>query len=297
MNLKVNKIILILRGGLGNQLFTYAAALKLANENNAEILIDKKLGFLEDKYSRKYQLDKLKEAPKCLFYNNLVLLFRFIFYKFIRKIIPFNSYLKKKFLINHSIGYFEEISGFKFRGTLYMDGYFHSEKFFLDIKSIIKKKLEIKSYVYINEKTLDRNKEKRSTVSVHFRKFHKYTNHKSNLKMDYYKSAIEITEDKLDKPFYFIFADHKLQKNIQELFPKNRYYFVKLEESKNNPAIDLWLISQMENHIIANSTFSWWGAWLSNNKNKIVICPNSYIKEQEGYWMPGIYDVFNWIFI
>ena len=84
---------------------------------------------------------------------------------------------------------------------------------------------------------------------------------------------------------------------VFEIFPKNRYYFVKLEESKNNPVIDLWLISQMENHIIANSTFSWWGAWLSNNKNKIVICPNSYIKEQEGYWIPAIYDVFNWIFI
>ena len=109
-------------------------------------------------------------------------------------------------------------------------------------------------------------------------------------------SSVLICGD-FNNPFYFIFADHKLQNNIQEMFPKNRYYFVKSEDSKNNPVIDLWLISQMENHIIANSTFSWWGAWLSNNKNKIVICPNSNIKDQEGYWMPSIYNVFNWIFI
>ena len=106
--------------------------------------------------------------------------------------------------------------------------------------------------------------------------------------MDYYKSAIEITEDKLDQPFYFIFADHKLQKKIEELFPKNRYYFVKLEESKNNPAIDLWLISQMENHIIANSTFSWWSAYLNKNFKKIVVSPHKWFTYEDKEYISNL---------
>ena len=58
-----NKIILILRGGIGNQLFTYAAALKLAEDNNTAILIDNKLGFFKDKNNRNYHLNKLLDTP------------------------------------------------------------------------------------------------------------------------------------------------------------------------------------------------------------------------------------------
>ena len=63
-----NKIILILRGGLGNQLFTYAAAIQLA-KNNADIFVDTKLGFYADNFNRKYELDNLQKPPKSLSYN------------------------------------------------------------------------------------------------------------------------------------------------------------------------------------------------------------------------------------
>ena len=56
-------------------------------------------------------------------------------------------------------------------------------------------------------------------------------------------------------------------------------------------------MTQMQNHIIANSTFSWWGAWLSDYENKIIISPKINIKDNEGYWNPNIYNNNEWISI
>ena len=99
------------------------------------------------------------------------------------------------------------------------------------------------------------------------------------------------------KPIYYIFSDYKLNSNLEEIFPNNRYFIIDTNNKDKSAFIDLWLMTQMQNHIIANSTFSWWGAWLSDYDNKIIISPNINIKNNEGYWNPNIYNNNEWISI
>jgi len=143
-------------------------------------------------------------------------------------------------------------------------GYWQSEKYFNDcedeIKELFSPTLDIQKY--IDERYGDLISD---STSIHVRRgdYLNHPNHHPVCSIDYYLSAIE----KIGGHKFTIFSDDI--KWCKEIFEGDAFTFIEGEHDY----IDLWLMSQCKNNIIANSSFSWWGAWLNNNKDKKVIAP------------------------
>ena len=95
----------------------------------------------------------------------------------------------------------------------------------------------------------------------------------------YYKKAIKVIEEKVENPTFFVFSNDMdwVKKNIQI---NSRVFYIDIN-SGNGSYKDMQLMSNCKHNIIANSSFSWWGAWLNENKNKIVIAPKKWINRED----------------
>jgi hypothetical protein len=272
-----NSVIARIVGGLGNQLFIYAATRRLSLRNNVPLKLDITSGFRIDPYNRKYSLNhfniKSRIASPFESYKGVSGILR-------RKIDRFYSNQKdfgeRSYLEQESKEFDVRVLNYNIINTLYIEGYWQSEKYFIDIADFIRKEFTINTP--LNEKIIEVENKIRNTNSVclHARRFdydkintnaHKYT-----LGPDYYEKAISILKTKIDNPVFFCFGDEPewLIQNINNI---ENSYVVK----NNNDFEDLWLMSQCRHFIISNSTFAWWGAWLNENPNKIVFTPDSII--------------------
>jgi len=115
------------------------------------------------------------------------------------------------------------------------------------------------------------------SIAVHIRRddYLKKRNQFVILNKEYYLDAVNKITQRVKKPKYLIFTEDEewVKENILPIVGKNG---VIVPTNKSFPEKDLYLMSQCKNFIIANSTFSWWGAYLSKNKNKIVIAPKKW---------------------
>ena len=238
------KIKPVLAGGLGNMLFKIAAAYGLSSDFNSEIVTDfSHIGTLHQKplVYKDNLLKSLKFLSSPL--NNSILL----------KSEPNDFTYQKEFKLNTS-------------KNIILDGYFQSYKYFEHIKDKILDIFSpsVKDLNYINKKY----KTGKGIVSIHVRRGD-YTNlndYHHNLKLEYYLNAIDYFTDKE----FLVFSDDIQWCKSQ--FKGDHFKFVEGEKDY----IDLYIMSLCEHNIIANSTFSWWGAYLNKNSNKIIIYPNKW---------------------
>ena len=273
---KSKTVIAVLTGGIGNQLFIYAAARYISIINNAELLLDDFTGFKNDlTYFRNFQLNhfnikcRIASKNECFYpFRNI----RKISLLFLNKIGIQNKII---FYDEKDISFNPEFINKKFKKNYFIEGYFQSEKYFLNIEDIIRSDLEfIKPTDKVNLEWEKVILNKVNSVAVHIRFFESVENKdNSNLQLDYYDRAFEYINNVILNPHFFIFSDNHIHaKKIVQLW-KCDYTLVTTNNNQINSYADLWLLSLCDNFIIANSTFSWWGAWLSNNSNKIVIAP------------------------
>jgi len=123
-------------------------------------------------------------------------------------------------------------------------------------------------------------------VALHVRFFDdpessKYVN---NAPEAYYHRAIEQMEQFYPDAHYYLFSDRPSAAQRIIPLPKHRFTLVNHNQGDAMAYADLWLMTQCQHFIIANSTFSWWGAWLANHKNKIVIAPGFEVKQGSAWW-------------
>lgn len=270
-------IIIDIKGGLGNQLFQYALGRNLSLLNKQELKFDIS-HFNKKACARKYSLNNFNIAGKIATkaeiakYTNTPVIIRYV-----HKLLPYY----RRPLINQKGTVFDP--NILLAKDAYLSGYWQSEKYFISNATTIKKDLllkknklsELRSNQYF-KKITDSN-----AVSVHIRRGDYVTNPKTNKKfgilpMEYYKKASQHIESKVKTPLhYFVFSDDITwaKKNIS--FENNPITFV--EQETNKDYIDLMLISLCKHNITANSTFSWWGAWLNSNPDKITIAPKQWV--------------------
>jgi len=166
-------------------------------------------------------------------------------------------------------------SGFNFDENIFnncpdwinLQGYFQTEKYFKNIEEEIRQDFTFKNEISILCK--HKMSEIDSPIALHIRRGDFLINSKNhtNLELDYYQKALK----KFDKDrIVIIFSDDTQWCKEQKIFESDRF----LVSEKNDSYTDLCLMSLCSDFIIANSTFSWWGAWLSKNPNKIVCAPN-----------------------
>jgi hypothetical protein len=278
----MKKVIVRIIGGLGNQLFCYAVARRLALANNAELVIDDKTGFARDcQYRRKYMLDRFqipvrkatpreRMEPFERYHRGLA--------KFISRTQPFYN---RHYVEQKGFDFDRRLLDFQVKGEVYLEGCWQSEKYFKDTEKVIRKDLQIyPPQDSVNKEMADRILSC-NAVALHVRCFDKaaITNSRSshNLEYSYYARAIKEIMTRTVKPHFFIFSDDpKKAHQILDL-PRDVFTCVKGNQGDEFAYADLWLMTQCKHFIIANSTFSWWGAWLSNHKPKIVIAPSKKI--------------------
>lgn len=286
----MNRVITRIKGGLGNQLFCYAAARRLALVNNAELVIDHVTGFARDSlYSRCYMLDRFKiPVRKATSAERLEPFERYrrgiMKWFYIRK--PF---AERRYLEQEGIEYDKRLLAFKVKDTLYLDGLWQSEGYFKDVEQIIREDLQIIQPT----DAVNRNKAeeigKSRSVAVHVRWFDgPGSSSAHNASPDYYRRAIALMESKIDLPRYFIFSDDPEAARAKVDLPEGRVTYISHNRGDENAYADLWLMTQCHHFIIANSTFSWWGAWLGGGKEKIVATPGVKIKGKTAWGFRGL---------
>ena len=209
-----NKVIARVVGGLGNQLFTYAAARRLAINNNAQLILDTSSGFINDhEYSRHYQLDHFNINSRSATYLERMEPFSRARRYLKRLRNAFRPFGSRTLISQDSISFDPRLLNLRFNGVLYLEGYWQSEGYFKDVEPVIRSELSLSSPPRDN-KNLSVLQQicDCSSVAVHIRFFDPPNNlHPSvrtnNITQEYYKRAFEIMELRAPNSHYFIFSD------------------------------------------------------------------------------------------
>jgi hypothetical protein len=165
---------------------------------------------------------------------------------------------------------------------VYLDGYWQSEKYFMDIAEIIRQEFTVKSSQTGKNRELSEKIAACESVSLHVRRGDYVTNPHTNkvhgiCGLDYYYRAIEHLTKILKNPFFFIFTDDPEWVHENLNFPSQAIIVNHNGITKDYE--DLRLMTQCKHSIIANSSFSWWGAWLNPNRHKIIIAPQKWFAD------------------
>ena len=270
------KVIVIISGGIGNQLFMYATARRLALANDAELVLDMVTGFENDYvYKRKFNLNHFNISGRLANSNERLTPFSRLLRRLIRWWNTHKSYRSRTYIREEAKGFDCRLIDFQIKSTLFLEGYWQSEKYFKDVESFIRSDLQIiPPNDLLNSHYYDKvNSCNSVALSVRFFDHPSATTRPNNLTSDYYIAAILQIEKAIPDAHYFIFSEYPEEARM--LIPRDddRVTIISHNTSENAYA-DLWLMSKCKNFIIANSTFAWWGAWLSAHDNKIICCPD-----------------------
>tara|TARA_Y100001972_G_C7611547_1_gene306591 strand:+ start:158 stop:946 length:789 start_codon:yes stop_codon:yes gene_type:complete len=232
------------KGRLGNQMFIVATATSLAIDNNDTAVFPKYVVCVTPPTERETSIHRNTVLKDVRYVND----FSFIEHTFTES--PDHSY-----------------TPIEYKNNMFLNGYFQSEKYFnhnrnkiIDLFSPIPQINNLLNKKYQN--IIYNNK----VVSVHVRRgdYLKYSDYHANIGPNYYTEAIK----QFPSNFTFVFFSDDI-KWCKETFKGDNFIFIE----KQDDVLDLYLMSKITNNIIANSSFSWWAAWLNTNENKKIVAP------------------------
>lgn len=254
---------LILSGGLGNQMFEYAFFLSCKKKRTG-IKLNTAL-YQIDPMHNSYMLEKTFGVPSSYVAgNNFFSVFwtRLLYkYKFTKLV-----YSERPMKYDSSIYDAKQ---------KYYSGVFINSKYFDDIKKDIHEAFIFRG-IDVRIELLSQKMQTEESVSIHIRRGD-YLNNPlyAVCTEEYYRRAIEKVNDIISTPQYYVFSDDPdWCVSFMNKFKVN--YKIITDNVGSNCYKDMYLMSQCKHNIIANSTFSWWGAWLNNSEGKIVIAPNKW---------------------
>ncbi len=276
-------IIVQLNGGMGNQMFQYATAKAIALRGKQTLKLDISFfGTVKVDTPREYELHKLSVQDDFATSDeiNAIKGFKPTKLRKLRdKLLPLHA---KRHIIEHNMNFIPAL--LQLGGDLYLEGNWQTEKYFVDFEPEIKKVFTVKNAPNAeSSKLLELVNKNQNPVSIHVRRGDYISN--ANAKSfhgicspEYYNNCIGLIKSKVPNPVFFIFSDEPdwAKENIKTDAETYVSY-----NSITDQADDLRLMYSCKHHIIANSSFSWWGAWLSNNPQKIVCCPEQWFANKE----------------
>jgi hypothetical protein len=290
-------IVVKLMGGLGNQMFQYAFGKSLAYKLRKELYLD--LDFLLDRTKRDnfvyrdFDLDIFKLSDYKIFDSNS----KKEFYKSslfnFRKTRPI-IYKEKGF------AYDSEYLSLK-SNKIYIEGYWQSYKYFESIKEEIKNDFSFKNSLTDIQLELSDKLNQTESVCINFRRTD-FVSIPSAIKthgvptLDYYYKSLDFLQEKLSTELkLYVFSDD-IEWCKSNFNPAQEIQFIDHENYKGDRFSSyLQLMSQCKHFIIPNSTFAWWGAWLSSNSNKVVITPDRWFADDDLQSQTNDLRPQNWI--
>lgn len=255
------------KGGLGNQLFQYAMARSLCIENNIACLLLNTESYNRESLNRTFALAKLQIKGTIITSNSVKKIFRQ--QTKLNKI--FTAFRLHKDIVNDdfSIQQLKNKTGF----LTSVSGYWQSDLYFNNIRKIL-----LKEFTPVHLPVLPDWLVEKNTVALHVRRTDYLTEKRYGfLGENYYKEAMAIINEKIADPLFVFFSDDIAW--CKETFKNGKIIFC-AEENWTEDYLQLHLVSRCAHQVIANSSFSWWGAWLNTNPNKIVIRPGKPFKEE-----------------
>lgn len=273
--------IIKFHGGLGNQMFQYCFYKRMMLESD-EVLADtsffkkvKAHNGLEIERLFNIKLNKIdKKIERFLFSKNKITKLK---RSILKKINRFKVYTYFDTVYDESI----IINPKKYS---FYEGYWQSEKYFKTIEDIIRKKIIFPEIVEEKNLKILKNIQEENSISIHVRRGD-YVGHPQLdglAPVEYYEKAIEYLKKKIENPKFFIFSND-LSWCKENLPLKENEYEVVEGNTGNNSYIDMQLMSLCKHNIIPNSSFSWWGAWLNKNPQKIVIAPERWFTKESKF--------------
>lgn len=270
--MKRNRNMLHMWGGLGNQLFLYGLY-KHFQKKGIDISISNYYFSSPEWNGMPYELDKLgihlteKPLPflvNCYLKSN----------SFIGKVLR-HSFLHN-FIFNEHAEMTFDSNVLTLRGR-YIIGYFQSEKYFEDVAEDIKAEIKFQDCDLPVEREMANEMQACNSVAIHVRlgDYLKFANIYGNCATpNYYKDAIEYIKKKVNNPVFYLFSNDIPE--AKKLFNDEKIIPVDINQGDKS-YMDMYLMSQCKHCIVANSSFSWWGAWLNSNPTKIVVAPKKWV--------------------
>lgn len=285
------KVVNVL-GGLGNQMFQYALAVALKQRfPESDVKIDPS-GFRGYLLHNGYELKRIfnVEIPEASAADQTKLFYPLRNYRMWQVGRRFLPKRKSTVYENEDMAFMPSVLSDD--ASKYYLGYWQTEKYFADCRDAILKAFEFpplepgsKNYE-VSEQLKGKN-----VVSVHVRRgdYLTLSNTQNICNLDYYKKAISQILQKTTPDAYLVFSDgiDWCKENLSDSFGDVPVIFVDWNKGEDSFR-DMQLMSLCSHNIIANSSFSWWGAWLNNNPDKIVIAPSRWMNS--GGWVDIIPD-------
>lgn len=273
-------IIVRISGGLGNQMFQYAAGLALALHHRAEIKLDLSW-FATNQLHQGFELARVfgldHDEATAADYRQML---GWRGSGFIR---PWLERRRMQWL--RPAAYVSEPHFHYWKEFLdapadtYLDGYWQSEKYFIGIAPLVRQVFNFAPPMSVWNQELGQQIQECNSVSLHVRRGDYVANPVVSgvhgvCNLDYYQTAIEEIRKRVVNPHFFIFSDDfDWAKNNLRL----NHPFEFIEHNRGGESYnDMRLMSLCKHHIIANSSFSWWGAWLNPNPEKSVVAPRRW---------------------
>lgn len=271
-------------GGLGNQMFIYATAKALALRGSGGLVLDTQSGYKNDLFNRIFLLDFFGIS-----YQRANIFYRFDYWQgdkikaFWKKlhfsVIPLMKYI----LENNSYDFVDELWG-EHSLSLYLDGYFQSEDYFNDFSAIIKSEFQFplfKDFITIAEKD-EIEKCEGISVAVGVRRYQEMPLGQKVIKvteLEFYLKSIEYILSHVDNPVFFVFCEE--QEWVLRNFPTNiKMRLISAKSGVEMALNDMYLMSLCKHHVISNSSFYWWGAWLAEKEDSIIIASDCFLNSR-----------------
>jgi hypothetical protein len=265
-------IIVKIMYGLGNQLFQYAVGRNLALNLNCDLKFDISHYFENDNY-RKYELSCFRQPA----------LIKTDLQEHIHD--EFDFHQQPFFRFDETIG--------KITDNTYLVGFWQSERYFMEHREVLATDLKIKDEFVLNIEAKALEMQKENSVAVHVRRgdYLRYTGSFGLLPPGYYEKALKYLENRIGRFKVYLFSDDIdwVRENIRI---KEEHEFISGYVSGTNIE-DFYLMTNCKHLIIANSSFSWWAAWLNENKEKIVVAPKRWFVSKQ--YNPDDIVPENWI--
>jgi hypothetical protein len=277
-------IIVTLMGGLGNQMFQYAFGKSLSLRLNRELVLDK--SFLiknlnnPDVTPRDFELSIFSIHDKVIIYDPGIGFGPSFPYRLNRLVDPLTKKFNNQIIFTDSEP-IEQLLKTKAK-KIFLNGYFQKEIYFINEEQSIRKSFAFRDQLFTGNEIVKNEILGSNSVSLHVRRGDYVSNDKTNLyhgvcDLDYYQNAIKTQMNYGEDLHFFVFSDDidwcRTNLNITA-----KVTFVSNNKGANSYK-DMQLMSLCKHNIIANSSFSWWGAWLNNSHNKVVVAPKKWFAD------------------
>jgi len=275
-------------GGIGNQLFQYAVGRALALKNNDELKLDTHVFETGIEKDRSYKLGafSVSASPATpIDFRTIGIpnpgrrelpfrLMRFA-YRVLESILPLH---RRKMIVEPAFRFCPDI--LRINESCYLSGVWHSEKYFKQAEEVLRKELVLTNAPSPEAARWMHTVRSCHSISLHIRRGDYVSNSKTHqlhgmCSADYYKKAADIMQAQIPSSQFFVFSDdiEWAKKNLILPYPTHFVSSAAIRDTE-----EMMTMSACKNHIIANSSFSWWGAWLGENKSKVVVAPKAWFR-------------------